>query len=79
MAELITRKDGGSKGGAVHKAHMSYYNHMRRMKKKHRSMSICGETDIENDLSDINSDLECVLQEPIVQKKNNRAPRKRMQ
>ena len=40
LTEIITRKDGGSKGGASHKAHMSYYNHMRRMKKKNHSMNL---------------------------------------
>lgn len=65
LTEIITRKDGGSKGGASHKAHMSYYNHMRRMKKKNHSM---GENGLgfglskkEQDLNFINSDLNCVM------------------
>jgi len=36
--EITTKKDGGPTAG--HKAHMSYYNHMRRMNKKAHSMGL---------------------------------------
>ena len=32
LTDLISRKDGGTKGSQSFKAHMSYYNHCRRMK-----------------------------------------------
>ena len=66
LTEIMTRKDGGSKGGASHKAHMSYYQHMRRMKKKNHS-AVCdngmgfGMPKKEQELNLINSDLDCVL------------------
>lgn len=50
LAEIVTRKDaGGSKskkvgGSAAFKAHMSYYNHMRRMKKKASSNMMAGDS-----------------------------------
>tara|TARA_B110000285_G_C14934771_1_gene519038 strand:- start:362 stop:574 length:213 start_codon:yes stop_codon:yes gene_type:complete len=49
LAEIVTRKDaGGSKkkvgGSAAFKAHISYYNHMRRMKKKASSNMIAGDS-----------------------------------
>ncbi len=40
LTEITTKKDGGPTGGAGHKAHMSYYNHMRRMNKKANSMGL---------------------------------------
>lgn len=77
LTEIMTRKDGGSKGGAMHKAHMSYYNHMRRMKKKTNSMALTLESTNNNNTTlhlelgtggngvvySINDDLECVLNE----------------
>jgi hypothetical protein len=70
LTEIITRKDGGSKGGASHKAHMSYYNHMRRMKKKNHSMNLdhslgFGMHKKEQDNLMINSDLDCVMVEEV--------------
>ena len=65
LTEIITRKDGGSKGGASHKAHMSYYNHMRRMKKKNNSMNLDSSLgfgmDKKEQVNLINSDLDCVM------------------
>jgi len=70
LTEIITRKDGGSKGGASHKAHMSYYNHMRRMKKKNHSMHLDNSLGFgihkkEQDNLMINSDLDCVMVEEV--------------
>jgi len=40
LNEIITRKNGGAKGGNVHRAHIAHYTHIRNMKKKNLSMNI---------------------------------------
>lgn len=62
LTEIMTRKDGGSKGGAIHKAHMSHYNHLRRMKRKATSVAIGYDSNFGAELAaTINSDLDCVF------------------
>ena len=34
MNEIVTRKDTGSIAGAIHKKHLSFYNHIRMMRGK---------------------------------------------
>ena len=64
LTEIMTRKDGGSKGGAMHKAHMSHYNHLRRMKRKANSIALGYDTTFGAELmANINSDLECVIKD----------------
>lgn len=70
LTEIMTRKDGGSKGGAMHKAHMSHYNHLRRMKRKANSIALGYDTTFQAELaSNINSDLDCVFKEPKINPK----------
>ena len=70
LTEIMTRKNGGSKGGAVHKAHMSHYYHLRRMKRKANSIAIGYDTSFGTDLTvNINSDLDCVFKEQNINKK----------
>ena len=58
MSEIMTRKDGGSMESAMHKAYLSHYHHLRRMKKKSNSIAIGSELK-----ADVNSDLDCVVKE----------------
>ena len=59
LTDLISRKDGGTKGGQSFKAHMSYYNHCRRMKQANLLSP-----DPDKPEACINTDLECVLDNP---------------
>lgn len=34
MNEIVTRKETGSIAGAIHKKHLSFYNHVRMMRNK---------------------------------------------
>jgi hypothetical protein len=69
LTEIITRKDGGSKGkNGFHKAHLSFYSHIRKMKKAN-TLAIDQSSNgpmINNNNNDdlsINQDLECVIME----------------
>jgi hypothetical protein len=68
LTDISVRKNGGSKGGSAYKAHMSYYSHIRKMKKRNLSMNI-DDCLCKLDVTDINSDLECVIN---VQNKNKK-------
>lgn len=76
LTEIATRKDGGGKksgGSAVFKAQMSFYSHMRRMKRKATSSMQAGDTagnfnfnlraGDDGNASAFNSDLDCVVNE----------------
>ena len=70
LTEIITRKDGGRKGGASHKAHMSYYHHMRRMKKRNLTMAVDTQLGLGSSFREkeegpvYNDDLDCVMGDP---------------
>lgn len=55
----MTRKDGGSKGGMHNKAHMSFYSHVRKMKKAN-TLAIDSQSN-NNVEESINQDLDCVF------------------
>ena len=59
LTEIITRKDGGSKGGMHNKAHMSFYSHVRKMKKAN-TLAIDSQSN-NNVEESINQDLDCVF------------------
>lgn len=87
LTEIITRKDGGGKGGASHKAHMSYYQHMRRMKKRNLTMALDTQQGLmtsyrihgakEEELPVHNTDLDCVMVEAPVDAASEHASRRR--
>jgi hypothetical protein len=84
LTEIITRKDGGGKGGASHKAHMSYYQHMRRMKKRNLTMALDSQQGLmtsfrakEEEVPIHNTDLDCVMVEAPVDAASEHASRRR--